>query len=275
LRVHAGSASPYDETLIGTHVFIPDFYYLPSSMIEGITKQPVGTWAAFTSDDLKALLPPGTTGIRIELMVDGGGVYGWGRVDNVRIVTDDGFLPATSFTATPSTGHAPFASSLSGSCSDSDGSCVLTAWDFGDGNTDIASPGGGSTDTALSTSFNFSQVRTYFVSMTSEDDRGGAHTTLTQIQATNTPPTASPSATPAVGPAPLSVAFAANASDSDGTVASYAWDFRDGGSSTIADPTHVFSDGSLHRCRHRHLAHRQRRLLRRCKRLDDGWNLRQ
>ncbi|MCD6498457.1 MAG: PKD domain-containing protein [Deltaproteobacteria bacterium] len=56
----------------------------------------------------------------------------------------------------------------------------------------------------------------------------------------NQPPTAAPTADPAVGQAPLTVHFIANAEDQDGQVVSYHWDFHDGATSDEQDPVHVF-----------------------------------
>ena len=62
----------------------------------------------------------------------------------------------------------------------------------------------------------------------------------------NQPPTASPSATPSSGTAPLSVQFAANAIDLDGDPLSYSWNFRDPSSpdntSTLENPSHVYAN---------------------------------
>ncbi len=56
----------------------------------------------------------------------------------------------------------------------------------------------------------------------------------------NQPPAVSVSATPTSGAAPLAVAFASNASDPDGQVVGYNWDFGDGQSSSQASPSHVY-----------------------------------
>ena len=56
----------------------------------------------------------------------------------------------------------------------------------------------------------------------------------------NQAPSVSASATPTSGSVPLTVSFASNATDADGFIASYHWDFGDGGSSTQAAPSHVY-----------------------------------
>lgn len=64
------------------------------------------------------------------------------------------------------------------------------------------------------------------------------------VLAPNNPPTASPTATPNSGAAPLEVAFLANAIDPEGDALAYLWDFGDPGSldntSAMADPSHQF-----------------------------------
>lgn len=56
----------------------------------------------------------------------------------------------------------------------------------------------------------------------------------------NQPPIASPTASVSSGPAPLTVNFAANASDVDGAVSLYQWDFGDGGQERNDSPKHTF-----------------------------------
>ena len=56
----------------------------------------------------------------------------------------------------------------------------------------------------------------------------------------NQPPQVSISATPTSGNSPLFVAFSSTATDADGYIASYAWNFGDGNSSTISNPTNTY-----------------------------------
>ncbi|MFW6119022.1 MAG: PKD domain-containing protein [Planctomycetota bacterium] len=62
-------------------------------------------------------------------------------------------------------------------------------------------------------------------------------------EAPNQPPTASVTATPTSGTAPMEVSFDGSGSaDNDGSIASYAWDFGDGSTATGATVVHTYSD---------------------------------
>lgn len=56
----------------------------------------------------------------------------------------------------------------------------------------------------------------------------------------NLPPTATITASPAGGIAPLNVSFISVAADPDGLITSYAWSFGDGGTSSQPNPQHVY-----------------------------------
>jgi PKD repeat protein len=60
----------------------------------------------------------------------------------------------------------------------------------------------------------------------------------------NQPPQVTVSASPTSGSAPLTVSFTSTASDPDGTIVSYAWDFGNGQTSTQPSPTHVYQTGT-------------------------------
>ncbi len=61
----------------------------------------------------------------------------------------------------------------------------------------------------------------------------------------NQPPVVTIAAAPTSGAAPLPVSFTSTASDPDGSIASYQWDFGDGQSSTSPNPSHTYgSSGS-------------------------------
>ena len=66
----------------------------------------------------------------------------------------------------------------------------------------------------------------------------------------NQPPVARATATPTSGTAPLAVAFdGSTSSDSDGSIAGYAWTFGDGGSATGATATHTYSTAASYTAR--------------------------
>jgi hypothetical protein len=67
------------------------------------------------------------------------------------------------------------------------------------------------------------------------------------VVVSNQPPTAALAATPATGVVPLTVSFYGSGStDPDGTVASYSWNFGDGGNSTAANPSHTYTSAGTY-----------------------------
>ena len=144
--------------------------------------------------------------------------------------------PIASFTATPTSGVAPLEVSFNASnSSDSDGTIISYAWDFKDGNT-----GNGET-----ISHTFSFIGNYNVKLTITDNEGATDSTTKIITVTETPnqsPIASFTANPTSGVAPLEVSFnASSSSDSDGSITSYAWDFKDGDTGNGETISHTFS----------------------------------
>ena len=97
-------------------------------------------------------------------------------------------------------------------------------------------------------SHTYTTVGAKAVSLTVTDDDGATDTATTTIQVDpNLSPTAAASATPTSGKLPLVVAFSsAGSSDPDGSIASYAWTFGDGGTSAAADPSHTYASAGLY-----------------------------
>ena len=74
----------------------------------------------------------------------------------------------------------------------------------------------------------------------SESYQDQAEIEVIEPEVENVPPTAAPSFQPASGTSPLTVNFMANASDADGQIISYLWDFGDGSTSTEMNPVHEY-----------------------------------
>lgn len=138
--------------------------------------------------------------------------------------------PVASFTA--STVGRKVAVDGSGS-SDPDGTIASYAWNFGDG----------STATGATPSHTYAETGTYTVTLTVTDNRGDSDTTTRDVTIVNTPPVAA--FTSSVTKLKMSV-DAADSSDPDGRVESYAWDFGDGGTASTAAATHTYANAGTY-----------------------------
>ncbi len=138
-------------------------------------------------------------------------------------------LPTASFTSSTSALTASFDGSAS---SDADGTIASYSWDFGDG-----SPAG----SGATPSHRYAAGGTYQVTLTVTDDRGGNGSVTKSVTVTPAPNVA-PTATFSASTVGLKASFDASASsDSDGTIASYAWDFGDGTTGSGATTTRTYA----------------------------------
>ncbi len=161
-------------------------------------------------------------------VTDNGGATG---STTVAITAGSNQPPTASASATPTSGKAPLVVAFTGNGTDSDGTIASYAWTFGDGGT----------SNTRNPSHTYQTAGNYNATLTVTDNNGATGNATVQISAVaNQPPIASASATPASGLAPLAVVFTGSGSDSDGTIASYAWTFGDGGTSTVASPSHTY-----------------------------------
>ena len=110
----------------------------------------------------------------------------------------------------------------------STGTITSYAWDFGDGGS----------STAAAPSHSYAAAGTYTVSLTVTGPGGSNTQTRSNYVTVNAAaPVAQFTGSPTSGMAPLTVSFS---NTSTGTITSYAWDFGDGGSSTVASPAHGY-----------------------------------
>ena len=130
--------------------------------------------------------------------------------------------PTASFSYTCDGANCDFDGSGS---SDPDGSVASYAWDFGDG--------GAATGSLAGHDFGTSGTRDVTLTVTDDEGTQGSLVVPVSVVRTNAAPTASFTANCTY----LSCSFDATASgDSDGSVASYAWDFGDGETQTDPGP---------------------------------------
>ena len=137
--------------------------------------------------------------------------------------------------ASPSSGGVPLDVSFTGSNSSDDKEITAYSWDFKDGGT----------SSATNPSHTFTEVGSYDVELTVTDAEGLSTTdnvTITVNAESNEAPVARATASPLSGTAPLEVSFTGSNSSDDNGVSSYSWNFKDGGSSNNANPTHTFDD---------------------------------
>jgi PKD repeat protein len=180
-------------------------------------------------------LPAGTSG-SVSITVTGTAIGGDGVPGNGDPTDQDFALvaynvgnagpPVAEFIGSPTSGAASLTVNFT---NQSTGSITSHAWTFGDGGT----------SSAASPSHVYSAVGTYTVTLT-ETGPGGSNTrTRTDyITVTEPPPVAEFIGSPTSGAAPLSVNFT---NQSTGSITSHAWTFGDGGTSTLASPSHVYA----------------------------------
>jgi PKD repeat protein len=133
--------------------------------------------------------------------------------------------PTAGFTATPTTGTAPLDVDFADTSS---GSPTSWAWTFGDGDTsNLASP-----------SHTYNNPGSFTATLTVTNALGSS--SASRIITVNQPsaPTASFTATPTTGTAPLTVNFA---DTSSGSPTSWAWTFGDGDTDTSPSPSHTYT----------------------------------
>jgi len=130
------------------------------------------------------------------------------------------------FSATPLSGDAPLDVTFSDL---STGDVTSWMWDFGDGNT----------STEQNPVHNYVQGGSFTVSLTASGPAGpDTETKVDYVVLTDPAPTAEFSGTPLSGALPLTVNFTDLSTPG---VSAWSWDFGDGGSSALQNPSHVYS----------------------------------
>ncbi len=159
------------------------------------------------------------------IVTDNGGATSAAASEQVTVVNAK---PTASFTETS---NGLKVSVNAGDSADVDGTVASYAWDYGDGTTST-----GKTD-----SHTYASAGTKTITLIVTDDAGAqSEPSVQTVAVTNNKPTASFTATPTG----LKVSVdASDSSDSDGTIASYAWDYGDGTTGTGKTDSHTYASG--------------------------------
>jgi PKD repeat protein len=117
---------------------------------------------------------------------------------------------------------------------DSDGTIVSYAWTFGDTGSGVG----------ISPGHIFTDPGTYPITLTVTDNEGGTATFGQNVTVNGLSPT--PEATLTSECTKLGCTFDGSYSTDDGTIESYAWDFRDGGTASGETATHTYAASGKH-----------------------------
>ena len=138
-------------------------------------------------------------------------------------------LPVAGFTSGTACLNTPV--QFSNTSTVGSGSISGYSWNFGDGS---------GTSGAANPSYVFSQTGTYTVTLIAVSNDGCADTVSAQV-VVNPLPVPSFSDLNGAGCGPLLVSFRDSSFISSGNVTAWSWDFGDGGSSTLQNPTHTYA----------------------------------
>ncbi len=151
------------------------------------------------------------------------------------VKSDVNFAPQVSIMASTVEGSYPLAVTFVGVATDPDGTVVDYSWAFGDDTT-----GNGATVTHT-----FDGPGSFQVILTATDDKGSRATASVTIKAVDSLVNAAPISYIVINRstsfAPSTVTFTGIASDSDGTIAGYEWDFGDGSTGSGSSVSHTYS----------------------------------
>jgi PKD repeat protein len=148
--------------------------------------------------------------------------------------------------ASPTSGPVPLTVNFTTKAEYTDGAIIRYRWDFqGDGVYDTNDPG------ARNYTFTYTQKGTFKATLEVLNDVGQTVTSVVTITVTGRPPVPSASVNPSNGAVPLAVSFFGTATDPDGTITRYEWDFEGDGvfdfsSTTTGNTTHTYAtDGTF------------------------------
>ncbi len=175
---------------------------------------------------------PGTYTVTLTVTDNGG--LSHTRTAQVTVSNPVNANPVANFTFTTTNLSATFTDSSS----DSDGTIASRSWNFGDGTT----------STQANPVKTYAAAGTYNVSLTVTDNAGATHS-VTRAVTVTAPANVLPVANFTSTVNGLTASFTDTSTDSDGSIASRAWDFGDGGTSTLANPSRTYAAAGTYNVR--------------------------
>lgn len=142
------------------------------------------------------------------------------------------YPPAAAIVASETGGNAPLTVAFTGIGIDPEGDSIYYYWDFGDGTTTAGQ----------APVHTFMEPGIYAVHLLVEDFLGGIGTAVEIIEVSSgLAPVVGLHADKLNGPAPLTVAFTANAVDLDSRDLSYYWQMGDGYTTSVQNPVYTYN----------------------------------
>ncbi len=200
---------------------------------------PITAWAWNFGDGFTSALPspshvyttPGTYTVSLNVTTAVGTDP---EVKSGYVVVSAPTLPMADFTANPLTGSVPLRIQFASKSSGGSGAIASWSWNFGDG-TPVS--------TEQAPLHTYATPGFYDVELTITTGYGSdaEHKSL-YVNATGAVvmPEAAFEGAPTVGPVPLTVQFTDHSVPGSANITAWAWDFGDGQSSTLANPSHTY-----------------------------------
>jgi flagellar hook assembly protein FlgD len=164
------------------------------------------------------------------------------RAGNAALATSQFLISAFNALpqATPTGGPVPLTVTFTTRAEYTDGAIIRYRWDFqGDGIYDTNDPG------ARNYTFTYTQKGSFKATLEVLNDKGQTATAALVITVTGRPPVPTASVNPSNGAVPLQVVLSGTATDPDGMITLYEWDFEGDGvfdftSTTTGNTTHTY-----------------------------------
>ena len=152
----------------------------------------------------------------------------------ITVNEDPNEAPTARASASPLTGEAPLDVTFKGSTSTDDVSIVKYEWDFKDGQSGNAADLG----------HTYTEPGNYVAVLTVTDENGlfdKSSISITVTEPVNETPVAIATVNATSGTAPIALQFTGSNSTDDKAIVKYSWNFKDGSTSDIANPSHTFT----------------------------------